>query len=87
MNDEMKNRKYGGNMDVLTKEQRRKNMQNIKSKDTSIELALRKALWREGYRYMGNYKKLPGKPDIALVRYKIAVFVTANFFMVRTGML
>ena len=47
MNDEMKNRKYGGNMDVLTKEQRRKNMQNIKSKDTSIELALRKALWRE----------------------------------------
>ena len=71
MNDEMKNRKYGGNMDVLTKEQRRKNMQNIKSKDTSIELALRKALWREGYRYMGNYKKLPGKPDIALVRLSL----------------
>ena len=46
MNDEMKNRKYGGNMDVLTKEQRRKNMQNIKSKDTSIELVLRKDLWR-----------------------------------------
>ena len=80
MNDEMKNRKYGGNMDVLTKEQRRKNMQNIKSKDTSIELALRKALWREGYRYMGNYKKLPGKPDIALVRYKIAVFCDSEFF-------
>ena len=81
MNDEMKNRKYGGNMDVLTKEQRRKNMQNIKSKDTSIELALRKALWREGYRYMGNYKKLPGKPDIALVRYKIAVFCDSEFFL------
>lgn len=80
MNDEMKNRKYGGNMDVLTKEQRRKNMQNIKSKDTSIELALRKALWREGYRYRKNYKKLPGKPDIALVRYKIAVFCDSEFF-------
>ncbi len=67
-------------MDVLTKEQRRKNMQSIKSKDTSIELILRKALWREGYRYRKNYKKLPGKPDIVLVRYKIAVFCDSEFF-------
>lgn len=67
-------------MDVLTKEQRRKNMQSIRSKDTSIELALRKALWNEGYRYRKNYKKLPGKPDIALTRYKIAVFCDSEFF-------
>lgn len=67
-------------MDVLTKEQRRKNMQNIKSKDTSIELALRKALRNEGYRYRKNYKKLPGKPDIVLTRYKIAVFCDSEFF-------
>lgn len=67
-------------MDVLTKEQRHKNMQSIKSKDTSIELILRKALWREGYRYRKNYKKLPGKPDIALMRYKIAVFCDSEFF-------
>lgn len=67
-------------MDVLTKEQRRKNMQNIRSKDTSIELVLRKALWSEGYRYRKNYKKLPGKPDIALTRYKIAVFCDSEFF-------
>lgn len=67
-------------MDVHTKEQRRKNMQNIRSKDTSIELTLRKALWREGYRYRKNYDKLPGKPDIALVRYKIAVFCDGEFF-------
>ena len=40
--------------DVLTKAQRRKNMQHIKSKDTSIELALRKALWEKGYRYRKN---------------------------------
>ena len=32
-------------MDRLTKEQRHKNMKNIKSKDTSIEVILRKALW------------------------------------------
>lgn len=67
-------------MDVLTREQRRKNMQNIKSKDTSIELALRKALWNVGYRYRKNYKKLPGKPDIALTRYKIALFCDSEFF-------
>lgn len=67
-------------MDVLTKEQRRRNMQSIRSKDTSIELALRKALWNQGYRYRKNYKKLPGKPDIALTRYKIAVFCDSEFF-------
>ena len=67
-------------MDVLTKEQRRKNMQNIKSKDTSIELMLRKALWDEGYRYRKNYKVLPGKPDIALTKYKIAIFCDSEFF-------
>ena len=44
--------------DVLTKEQRRKNMQHIKAKDTSIEIALRKALWKKGYRYRKNYKIL-----------------------------
>ena len=44
--------------DNLTAEQRKKNMQNIKSKDTKIELALRKALWSKGYRYRKNYQKL-----------------------------
>ena len=61
-------------MDVLTPEQRRKNMQHIKSKDTSIEVILRKALWKKGYRYRKNYKKLPGKPDIVLTKYKIVIF-------------
>lgn len=67
-------------MDVLTPEQRRKNMQRIRSKDTSIEQALRKALWHKGYRYRKNYKKLPGRPDIALTKYKIAVFCDSEFF-------
>ena len=67
-------------MDVLTPEQRRKNMQRIRSKDTSIEKVLRKALWQKGYRYRKNYKKLPGKPDIALTKYKIAVFCDSEFF-------
>ena len=66
--------------DVLTKKQRRKNMQHIKAKDTSIEIALRKALWKKGYRYRKNYKGLPGKPDIALTKYKIAIFCDSEFF-------
>jgi len=67
-------------MDVLNKEQRHKAMSHIKSKDTSIELALRKALWNKGHRYRKNYKALPGKPDIAMTKYKIAIFCDGELF-------
>lgn len=67
-------------MDRLTKEQRHRNMSNIKSKDTSIELKLRKALWKKGYRYRKNYNKLPGKPDIVLTKYRIVIFCDSEFF-------
>ena len=67
-------------MDDLTKEQRHKNMSHIKAKDTSIELILRKALWKKGYRYRKNYSALPGKPDIVLTKYRIAVFCDGEFF-------
>ena len=67
-------------VDRLTKEQRHKNMKNIRSKDTSIELKLRKELWRRGYRYRKNYTELPGKPDIVLTKYKIAIFCDSEFF-------
>lgn len=66
--------------DNLTVEQRKKNMQHIKSKDTKIEIALRKALWNKGYRYRKNYCLLPGKPDIVLTKYKIAIFCDSEFF-------
>ena len=55
-------------------------MQKIKSKDTSIELLLRKRLWHEGIRYRKNYSCLPGKPDIAITKYKIAIFCDGEFF-------
>lgn len=67
-------------MDNLTKEQRHKNMQNIKSKDSKIEMTLRKALWKKGIRYRKNWKELPGKPDIAITKYKIAIFCDSEFF-------
>ena len=66
--------------DVLTKEQRHKNMKNIRAKDTKIEVILRRALWEKGYRYRKNYKKLPGSPDIVLTKYKIAIFCDGEFF-------
>ena len=66
--------------DNLTKEQRHKSMSHIKSKNTSIEVKLQKALWKEGYRYRKNYKDLPGKPDIVITKYKIAIFCDSEFF-------
>ncbi|MDR1654924.1 MAG: very short patch repair endonuclease [Treponema sp.] len=61
-------------MNDLTPEQRHKCMSHVKSNDTSIEVLLRKALWHEGIRYRKNVKTLPGKPDIAITKYKIAIF-------------
>ena len=68
------------NMSKMTVEQRRRNMQSIRGKDTSIELLLRKELWRRGYRYRKNYRELPGKPDIVLTKYRIAIFCDGEFF-------
>ena len=67
-------------MDNLTKEQRRRNMQAIRSKDTSIEIRLRKALWHQGIRYRKNYSKLLGKPDIVLTKYRIVIFCDSEFW-------
>ena len=61
--------------DRITKEQRSKNMSQIRSKDTSIELKVRKYLFSLGYRYRVNYKELPGKPDIVFTKKKIAIFI------------
>ena len=67
-------------MDNLTPGQRKKNMRHIKAKDTIIELQFRRELWKRGYRYRKNYKELPGRPDIALTKYKIAIFCDGEFF-------
>jgi len=61
-------------------EQRRYNMSRIKSSNTSIEIKLRKTLWRAGIRYRKNYKLLPGRPDIALTKHKIAIFCDGDFW-------
>lgn len=56
------------------------NMRRIKSKDTSIEIKLRKALWKKGYRYRKNCKDIYGKPDICFKKKKIAIFCDSEFW-------
>ena len=70
----------GDKVDNLSPKQRKKNMQNIRSKNTEIELILRKALWKQGYRYRKNFNALPGRPDIVLTKYKIVIFCDGEFF-------
>ena len=67
-------------MDVLTKSQRHKNMSHIRATDTKPEQLLRKSLWQRGIRYRKNCKKIYGTPDIAITRYRIAIFVDGDFW-------
>ena len=57
-----------------------KRMSNVHLKGGKAEVTLAKALWHQGYRYRRNYKKLPGSPDIAILKYKVAVFVDGEFW-------
>ncbi len=67
-------------MDVLTKEQRHKNMQAIRSKGTKDEVLLEKALWQRGYRYRKNDKTVYGKPDMTFKKRKVVIFVDSEYF-------
>ena len=67
-------------MDNHTPEQRRKNMQAVKNKDSKIELLLRRELWTRGIRYRKNTSKVFGHPDIAFIGKRIAVFCDSEFF-------
>lgn len=67
-------------MDRLTLEQRKKNMQAVKNKDSQIEILLRRALWSRGVRYRKNVKSVFGHPDIAFIGKKVAVFCDSEFW-------
>ena len=67
-------------MDKLTPEQRHKNMQAVKNKDSKIELLLRQELWNRGLRYRKNVKTVFGHPDIAFIGKKVAVFCDSEFW-------
>ena len=66
--------------DRFTPEQRHRCMSHIKSKNTSLEVLVRKELFKRGYRYRINVKNLAGHPDIVLKKYKTAIFINGCFW-------
>ena len=74
VNNQMKHQKLETTPEIS------KRMSNVHLKGGKAETALAKALWAEGVRYRKNYRKLPGSPDIAITKYKIAVFVDGEFW-------
>ena len=61
--------------DIKSKEERRRNMSAIRSKDTKPELYIRSMLHRKGYRFRVHSNKVPGHPDLFLKKYNTAIFV------------
>ena len=55
-------------------------MSKIHSKNTKPELIFRKALWKKGIRYRVNNKQLPGKPDVSIKKYKLAIFIDGEYW-------
>ena len=66
--------------DKLTPQQRHKNMAAIRSKDTKPEMIVRRGLWKRGFRYRLNHKRLPGHPDLVLRKYRTCIFVNGCFW-------
>lgn len=67
-------------MDVLTAEQRHRNMSAIRSRNTKPEILVRRYLWDRGFRYRLNSAKLPGHPDIVLRKYRTCIFINGCFW-------
>ena len=63
-----------------TTKKRSKMMSNIRGKNTKPELLFRKALWKNNVRYRIDNKKLPGKPDVSIKKYKLAIFIDGEFW-------
>ena len=67
-------------MDKLSPQQRHTCMAAIRSKDTKPEMIVRRGLWKRGFRYRLNYKRLPGHPDLVLRKYRTCIFVNGCFW-------
>ena len=67
-------------MDRLSPQQRHDCMASIRSKDTKPELVVRKGLWKRGFRYRLNDKRLPGHPDLVLRKYRTCIFINGCFW-------
>ncbi len=70
-------------MDRISPENRSRLMSKVKNKDTDIEIIMRKALWKEGVRFRIKLS-LPGKPDIVILKNKVAIFCDGDFWHGKT---
>lgn len=66
--------------DIVDSKTRSRMMSGIRAKNTKLEVRLRKALFARGFRYRLHATSLPGKPDMALPRYRAVVFVHGCFW-------
>ena len=67
-------------MDKFSPQQRHTCMAAIRSKDTKPEMIVRRGLWKRGFRYRLNHKRLPGRPDLVLRKYRTCIFVNGCFW-------
>ncbi len=66
--------------DFMLPEQRSRAMAAVGSRDTKYEILVRSALHRQGFRFRKNDRRYPGKPDIVLPRYRVAIFINGCFW-------
>lgn len=59
---------------------RRNNMAAIKGRNTKPEMIVRQFLWSHGFRYRLNHRRLPGKPDVVLTKYRTCIFINGCFW-------
>ena len=67
-------------MDRISRARRSANMAAIKSRDTKPEMVVRRYLFKKGLRYRTHVKRLPGRPDVAIKKYKLVLEVRGCFW-------
>lgn len=67
-------------MDFMTPEQRSQAMSKVRSNDTEIERNVRSLLHKKGFRFRKNVKKLPGRPDVVINKFKVIIFINGCFW-------
>ncbi|RKD26015.1 very short patch repair endonuclease [Ammoniphilus oxalaticus] len=66
--------------DKITRQQRSNTMRAVRSQGTKLEQAVTKRLWTMGFRFRKNVQKLFGKPDLAIQKYKVVLFIDSCFW-------
>lgn len=79
-NPKIKVPRFNEESGFYTTKKRSKIMSNIRGKNTKPEMLFRRALWNKGVRYRVDSKKLPGKPDVSIIKYNLAIFIDGEFW-------